>query len=86
MLHAALFNGYPQLVKSDYRPIKIEEKFVTYEQKSYYDHKTGKHKPASYKNTEALKTEIALKEYLKHKEDKHLIFFHVKGSQRQALQ
>jgi replicative superfamily II helicase len=73
------------LVKSDYRPIEIQENFVTYNAKGYYDKTTGKYKPASYKHTEAQKTKIALDEYLKHPDDKHLIFFHTKQSQRDAL-
>ena len=73
------------LIKSDYRPIEIQESFVTYESKGYYDKVQGKYKPASHKSTELQKSEIALKEYLKHKEDKHLIFFHAKTTQRQAL-
>jgi len=73
------------LIKSDYRPITIKEDFVTFEKKGYYDKKSGKYKSASYKQTEATKVETALKVYQENKDDKHLIFFHTKATQRNAL-
>jgi len=73
------------LIKSDYRPITIKEDFVTFETKGYYDKVSGRYKSASYKQTEATKVETALKVYQKNKDDKHLIFFHTKQTQRNAL-
>ena len=73
------------LLKSDYRPVPITEEFVTFESKGFFNKKTQKYQPASYKNTENLKTQIAIKEFLKHKDKKHLIFYHTKVSQRNAL-
>ena len=73
------------ILNSNYRPIPISEQFIPYESKGSFNKKTQKYQPASYKDTEALKTKIALDEFNKNPNDKHLIFYHTKSSQRDAL-
>ncbi len=79
-------NGKPTvLLESTYRPVELVKNIIPYNDKSVYDPHTGKYRRLKYHEIEQEKTRIAIQTILKKPDEKFLVFYHSKSSQRAAL-